>query len=91
VDVPRSDILFRPKVFTKGDQELAVAQHFLGLYVPHIESSAIQHGPYQTPAHRTVVWRDRCPGVSHRCLTTAGMQRMIVSSQQNEELYCDEQ
>jgi hypothetical protein len=57
VDVPRSDILFGPKAFTKDEQELAVAEHFLGLYAPHVESSAIQHGPCQTPTPPDWIFR----------------------------------
>lgn len=57
MDVPRSDVLFGPKVFTKDEQELAVAEYFLGLYAPHVEPSAIQHGPCQTPTPPDWIFR----------------------------------
>jgi hypothetical protein len=42
---PRSDVLFGSKIFTKDEQELAVAEYFLGLYALHVVPSTIQHGP----------------------------------------------
>lgn len=60
-DVPRSDILFGPKPLTKDEQESAVAEHFLRLYAPHLEPSAIQHGPCQTSTPPDWIFRfSRC-------------------------------
>src|SRR5205085_3702222 len=40
-------VLFGPKIFTTDEQQLAVAEYFVGLYAPHAEPSTVQHGPGQ--------------------------------------------